>query len=326
MSEVSKLYGFVRSRQLEGTYPGDPGTGVWITTANRVMRGWGIVAEHDWPAQKWPPDEPPGLDLLAKKRRISAYQRVRDLGHVKRCLDGGVQIQASFEISVKEWGQAPGGIIPMPRSSLGDGHSIVIEAYDDQTRRLRFWNSWGADWGDGGYGYLPYDYYTALVTEASVPFFTVDEYPARHDSPFICLTWGRGYLHDCLHGIELYEPTNAERVGWCFSVEVDGFLDVEELFVKPAYRRQGHGKKLRSELNALARRLQLPPRVWIAHPDVASLDIAVRLLAPMNLTVLPSPERWAGYVAVPGSPGPPGITSLPPPPAYRRPANFRNAA
>ncbi len=35
-NQMGRLYGFVRSRQLEGTYPGDPATGVWVTTTLRV--------------------------------------------------------------------------------------------------------------------------------------------------------------------------------------------------------------------------------------------------------------------------------------------------
>jgi hypothetical protein len=39
--QFSRLYGFVRSRQLDGTFPGDAGTGVWPITACRTERGWG---------------------------------------------------------------------------------------------------------------------------------------------------------------------------------------------------------------------------------------------------------------------------------------------
>ena len=38
------------------------------------------------------------------------------------------------------------------------GHAIVIVGYDEEKRLFTFRNSWGEDWGDKGYGYLPYDY------------------------------------------------------------------------------------------------------------------------------------------------------------------------
>jgi GNAT superfamily N-acetyltransferase len=320
--ESSRLYGFIRSRQLEGTYPGQPGTGVWITTCNRVGRGWGMVPKEAWPATPWPPPEPPGLDELAKTRRVvSAYQRVRDLGHVKRLVDRGMHVGTAVEISADEWYASESGVISMPSSRPDVGHCVCVEKYDDEARLLRFWNSWGADWGDGGYGYLPYDYYDAYVTEASVIHVGIDSYPTEYSTPFVCLTWGRLYFGECLHGIEVYEPTTATRVGWCFAVEAAGFLDVEEMFVMPSYRRKGHGKKLRAELRALARRLGLPTLVWIAHADAADLTIAERFLAPMGLQLIPSPTRWASYLAVPGPRTLGGLTKLPPAPGYPRPAS-----
>lgn len=44
------------------------------------------------------------------------------------------------------------------------GHAIVCVGYDDGMRigdcsgAFLIRNSWGSSWGDGGYGYLPYDY------------------------------------------------------------------------------------------------------------------------------------------------------------------------
>ena len=40
--QPSVMYNFVRSRQLEGTFPGDPLTGVWPITSYRVSRGMGV--------------------------------------------------------------------------------------------------------------------------------------------------------------------------------------------------------------------------------------------------------------------------------------------
>jgi hypothetical protein len=72
----SQIYGFVRARQLEGTYPGDPQTGVWPITAARVHFGWGAPPEEMWPrnhAFRWPPSEPSGLDIAAKGSVASAH-------------------------------------------------------------------------------------------------------------------------------------------------------------------------------------------------------------------------------------------------------------
>lgn len=54
-----------------------------------------------------------------------------------------------------------GGFIPYPNANenvLG-GHAMVICGYDDKTKNFIIRNSWGTDWGDSGYGYLPYAYF-----------------------------------------------------------------------------------------------------------------------------------------------------------------------
>jgi C1A family cysteine protease len=64
------------------------------------------------------------------------------------------------------------GEIPFPTKGekIVGGHAIVAVGYDDNkkvtnrnggdetTGALLFRNSWGPDWGDGGYGWLPYKY------------------------------------------------------------------------------------------------------------------------------------------------------------------------
>src|SRR5258708_23323962 len=77
--------GFIRGRQLEGTYPGDAKTGIWPITSNRVGRGWGHISEEEWPydTSVWPPVEPPGLDQIATRNPDFYYQRVRTLEECK---------------------------------------------------------------------------------------------------------------------------------------------------------------------------------------------------------------------------------------------------
>src|SRR5580700_9540106 len=86
----SVMYNFVRSRQLEGTFPGDHSTGVWPITSLRISRGWGCPPEEAWPykgrAEDWPPIEPPDIDRVARNFRIDIYQRVRTLLECKTVL------------------------------------------------------------------------------------------------------------------------------------------------------------------------------------------------------------------------------------------------
>jgi len=50
------------------------------------------------------------------------------------------------------------GVIPNPGGVVIGRQGILIVGYDEDNRRFKFKNSWGSDWGDHGYGYLPYEY------------------------------------------------------------------------------------------------------------------------------------------------------------------------
>ncbi len=83
--EHSRLYGFVRSRQLEDTlHNNGPKTGCFIQTARRVLAEYGNVAEWRWPYPRtnnviWPPPEPIGIDEVAKFWRSLYHFRIRTL-------------------------------------------------------------------------------------------------------------------------------------------------------------------------------------------------------------------------------------------------------
>ena len=66
---------------------------------------------------------------------------------------------------------ARNGRLPLAVASdhvLG-GHALCLVGYNDERRELKFINSWGKDWGDHGYGYMPYDYADRFVTESCTP-------------------------------------------------------------------------------------------------------------------------------------------------------------
>jgi len=69
----------------------------------------------------------------------------------------GINIYESFESNnVKNT-----GFVPMPNTSteqLLGGHAIMAVMFDDDKKIFGCRNSWGPDWGDKGYFYLPYDY------------------------------------------------------------------------------------------------------------------------------------------------------------------------
>ena len=69
----------------------------------------------------------------------------------------GMEIYRSFKSSRTE----KSGYVQMPRITDDPymfGHAVLAVGYDDTQQVIIFRNSWGPSWGDGGNGYLPYDY------------------------------------------------------------------------------------------------------------------------------------------------------------------------
>jgi C1A family cysteine protease len=139
---TSRMYSYVRARQLEATYSDDPSIGNWGISAMRIARGWGSPTEAEWPydgsAKNWPPKEPVQIDQAAKACRIGAYQRVRTIDDCKRALAQERLVAVSFEIASADWISAPNGYIPMPdlRTRLTGSHSVLIVGYDDKREKF----------------------------------------------------------------------------------------------------------------------------------------------------------------------------------------------
>ena len=68
----------------------------------------------------------------------------------------GFAVYASFESQAV----AKSGIMPMPEKKEKDlgGHAVLIVGYDRTKKMFIVRNSWGAEWGDKGYFYMPYEY------------------------------------------------------------------------------------------------------------------------------------------------------------------------
>lgn len=67
--------------------------------------------------------------------------------------------------------RASGGVIPQPGAEDYDlgTHAVLLVGYHGRATEpegyLIFRNSWGDEWGDSGYGYLPYAYFEDLAPE-----------------------------------------------------------------------------------------------------------------------------------------------------------------
>lgn len=171
----SRLFQYYNSRVLSHDVHADNGS--TVRDANKALAQYGVCSEALWPYNVSMVFHKPAKSdyKAALPNRITQYSRVtQTLLSMKATLAGGLPIQIGFTVydSFESDAVAQTGIVPMPdfssESVLG-GHAVLIVGYADAlvlpnsqvlTNVFITRNSWSANWGDAGYFYMPYAYFT----------------------------------------------------------------------------------------------------------------------------------------------------------------------
>jgi C1A family cysteine protease len=155
---TSRLFLYYEARRPIGTLAED--SGCVIRDALRVAYNIGVPRETGWKynESKFTVEPPKRSYKSAPFHKITSYKAVpvSVLG-VKSALAQGYPVVFGVAIFNTFFN---GANVPTPTYSdeyLG-GHAMLAVGYDDQTNRVKVLNSWGVEWGDQGYVYLPYQY------------------------------------------------------------------------------------------------------------------------------------------------------------------------
>lgn len=161
----SRLFIYYNERNMENTINTDSGASIrdGIKSINR----YGVCPESDWPYNILKFTEKPTDECYttAKKHISVKYRRVsQDIHDLKSCLQEGFPfvfgfiVYPSFEtIEVTNSGNM---IMPEKNESPLGGHAVMAVGYNDEKKVFIIRNSWGTEWGDKGYFYMPYEYIT----------------------------------------------------------------------------------------------------------------------------------------------------------------------
>lgn len=160
-SEFSELFQYYNERVIGGQDV-SVDDGSTIRNAMKSLAKYGVPPEQDWAYVVSNFDDKPPKSAYqdALGYMIADYQSVdQNLDHIRQAISTGfpvvigIQVYQSFETAVN--GKIP---MPAPNEKLLGGHAIVLTSYDDSKQVFGFRNSWGSDWGQDGYGTLPYQY------------------------------------------------------------------------------------------------------------------------------------------------------------------------
>ena len=160
---LSRLFLYYEERLLEGDVSED--SGAEIRDGMKVLSQMGICPESEDPYNVKKFTNPPTAQEIrdALPYRIGAYHRVFGLIGLKTALAEGLPVVIGIDVyeNFESKAVAKTGIVPIPKGNeqcLG-GHAVCVVGYDDAKNWLIVRNSWGANWGDKGYFYLPYKYH-----------------------------------------------------------------------------------------------------------------------------------------------------------------------
>lgn len=170
--EPSVLFMYYNSRAIQGTIDYDSGS----STRNAIKMGvqYGSCSTAQWPYMinmytTKPPTACYTEGLLHQINRYAAITRTANA--IEGAIASGFPVVFGFLVysSFMSNAVATTGIVPIPnmkREQLLGGHAMMIVGYNRTKQLFIVQNSWGTDWGDRGFCYMPY----AFVLNARLSF------------------------------------------------------------------------------------------------------------------------------------------------------------
>jgi C1A family cysteine protease len=157
----SRLYIYYESRKMEGWQAQD--SGAYLRDTLKVLASEGAAPEEDWPydISKFALVPPQKAYNDAKAHLALVYASVdQNLNAMQSCLASGFPLILGFSLFTNFYSIGSDGLMRMPSGNLEGGHAVTLVGYLSDSKRFIALNSWGTQWGDGGFFYPPFDYFT----------------------------------------------------------------------------------------------------------------------------------------------------------------------
>jgi C1A family cysteine protease len=163
----SRLFIYYNAREMEGTI--DEDSGCTIRDGIKTVANLGVCPETIWEyfIPNFAIKPPTHCYQEALNSQVINYRRIGyTLSEMKSCLVEGFPFIIGVDVFENFPMETETGIIPMPKGECIGGHAMLVVGYDDDARVFKIRNSWGEEWGESGYGYIPYDYLTDMSISA----------------------------------------------------------------------------------------------------------------------------------------------------------------
>ncbi|CAF4906470.1 unnamed protein product [Rotaria sp. Silwood1] len=167
-TDVSCLFIYYNARVKGNNSESIEDTGCSMADAIEALEEYGTCLESIWPYDTSLVNTRPNNQAYQQGKNHKIHDALRidiDLNELKSCLAQGFPLAFGIELFSSFDKATQTGIVPMPnpwdssRKSHGS-HAMLAVGYTDQSKAFIVRNSWGEDWGDKGYCYIPYNYMT----------------------------------------------------------------------------------------------------------------------------------------------------------------------
>lgn len=163
---VSRLFQYYNTRKISKDQHIDNGAD--LEDSMKAIIRFGHIPEKEYPYIEEkvctkPPKSAYRLADLNKPAFVRPQCVNQSLHNLKKHIYAGYTINfGAFLYNTFSAKMESGYMVPMPTSKDRKicAHAMLIVGYDDSKLAFIIQNSWGNEWGDNGYHYMPYDYIT----------------------------------------------------------------------------------------------------------------------------------------------------------------------
>ena len=160
-THLSRLFLYYNARVEYGIIEEDEG--MFLKDGLKSLSKFGICTEELWPYNPENFTVQPTEECYedAKKRKISKYQKLISIYYMTQVLNYnkpvvfGMQIYDSF-MNLND--RISTVTFPSRKEKSLGGHAMCMVGYDLNKKLFLAKNSFGTDWGDKGYCWIPFDY------------------------------------------------------------------------------------------------------------------------------------------------------------------------
>lgn len=161
--DMSRMFLYFVARDMAGLQNKD--SGCYINQAILATENVGMVTEARWPYTYSRLYKRPSKALysVAKKKLVKDCYYIADNAteNIKAALAEGYPVVFGTALFSSFYSVGKDGVVPIPdiaKERYVGGHAMLIVGYTATSFIVR--NSWGAGWGNNGYCYIPFGYFS----------------------------------------------------------------------------------------------------------------------------------------------------------------------